>query len=182
LSQPGYTSDLTNLANCLADLSYWFCLDGLVVNPDKSNTILLDARQRAHIYSELTSIDVADSVVALADHIKIMGITLDSHLTMDGRVNDVRRSAFLHVRALRHIRSAITDDVATAVACAFVGARLDYANSVLYGVSSKIIARLQRMPNALARVGLGQSASHFISTRSVLKDLHGLPTEYRIKF
>jgi hypothetical protein len=127
-------------------------------------------------------VDVAGSVVALADHIKILGVTLDSQLTMDRHVNDVCRSAFLHVRALRHIRSAITDDVAKAVACAFVGARLDYANSVLYGVSSKNTARLQRMQNALARVVLGQSASHFISTRSMLKDLHWLPTEYRIKF
>jgi hypothetical protein len=182
LSQPDYTSDLTNLEKCLADLNYWFCLNGLALNPDKSDTILLGTRQRAHGYSKLTSVDVAGSVVALADHIKILGVTLDSQLTMDRHVNDVCRSAFFHVRALRHIRSAITDDVAKAVACAFVGARLDYANSVLYGVSSKNIARLQRMQNALARVVLGQSASHFISTRSMLKDLHWLPIEYRIKF
>jgi hypothetical protein len=181
LSQPNYTSDLTNLEKCLAYLNNWFCLNSLALNPDKSDNILLGTRQRAHSYSKLISVNVAGSVVALANHIKILGVTLDSQLIMDRHVNDVCRSAFFHVPALRHIRSAITDEVAKAVACAFVGARLDYANSVLYGVSSKNIAHLQRMHNALARVAVGQSASHFISTCSTLRDLHWLPLEYRIK-
>jgi len=42
--------------------------------------------------------------------------------------------------------------MAKTIACALVGARLDYANSVLVGVKTKHVARLQRAQNAVARV------------------------------
>ena len=38
------------------------------------------------------------------------------------------RSAFYHIRAMRHIRRTITDDVAKTIACSFVTSRLDYVN------------------------------------------------------
>jgi len=53
---------------------------------------------------------------------------------------------------MRHIRPAITEDMAKSIAYALVVLRLDYANSVLLGVSSKNVARLQRAQNAAARV------------------------------
>ena len=58
---------------------------------------------------------------------------------MHDHVAAVCKAAMCHIRALRHIRSAITDDVVKTIACSIVGARLDYANSVLYGVSQKNI-------------------------------------------
>jgi hypothetical protein len=124
---------------------------------------------------------VADSVVALSDKVRILGVTLDSHLTMDCYVNEICRSAFCHIRAIKHIRSAITEDVAETIAASFVNTRLDYANSLLYGTSAKNINRLQRLQNALARAFLGPSASNFTSLE-MLRYLHWLPIEYRIKF
>ena len=62
------------------------------------------------------------------------------------------KSAYYHIRAMHHIRPAITEDMAKSIACALVGSRLDYANSVLLGVSSKNVTRLQRAQNAAARV------------------------------
>jgi len=59
---------------------------------------------------------------------------------MDSQVSEICRSAFYHIRALRHIRPVITDEVAKTIACSFVTSRrsrLDYANSVLYGISAK---------------------------------------------
>jgi len=47
-----------------------------------------------------------------------------------------------------------TEDMAKTVACALVRSRLDYANSVLFGVSSHNVTRLQRAQNAAARVVL----------------------------
>jgi len=91
-------------------------------------------------------------MISLADHIKVLGVTLDKHLTFDDHVKSVCKSAFYHIRAMRHIRPALTEDMAKTIASALVGARLDYANSVLVGVKTKNVARLQRSQNAVARV------------------------------
>ena len=49
---------------------------------------------------------------------------------MNNHVNAVCKSIHYHIRALRHILSSISEDMAKMVACALVGSRLDYANSV----------------------------------------------------
>jgi len=76
---------------------------------------------------------------------------------------------------------ALDNSTAATVASALVSARLDYVNSILYGTSTKQITRLQRVQNALARVVVpnrppGSSSFH------LLKQLHWLPVEWRIKF
>ena len=60
------------------------------------------------------------------------------------------------MRALRHIRPCLTDDVAKTIASALVASRLDYANAFLVGVSDKNIAKLQRTQNTLARIVTGK--------------------------
>ena len=49
---------------------------------------------------------------------------------MDKHVNSICRSANYHIRALRHVRSATSAEVAKNIACAIVDARLDYRNSL----------------------------------------------------
>ena len=88
----------------------------------------------------------------------ILSVTLDNRLSMDKHVNEVSRTCFYHLRALRHIRPAITVSNANMIACSVVGLRLDYANAVLYGASSKNINHLQRIQNALARCVLDSKA------------------------
>jgi hypothetical protein len=72
-------------------------------------------------------------------------------MSIDKTVNDASRACFYHLRALRHIRLAITASDANMIACSIAGSWLDYANAVLYGVSSKNTNRLQLIQNALAR-------------------------------
>ena len=129
-----------------------FCLNGLAVNPDKSDAIIIATHQRSFSYSSLTSVDVAGSTIPLAAHIEILGVMLDKHLTFDDHVRAVCMSAYYHIQDMRHIRPAITEDMANSIACALVGSRLDYANSVLLDVSSKTITRLQCAQNTAARV------------------------------
>jgi hypothetical protein len=83
LSQPNCTSELNNLEQCLNHLYFWCCSNGLALNPDKTDTILFGTRQRAPGYSDIKLVNVADSVVVLSDKVRILGVTLDSHLTMD---------------------------------------------------------------------------------------------------
>ena len=75
--------------------------------------------------------------------------------------------------------------LAVSVASALVSSRsrFDYANSVLFGCPQKHTARLKRAQYALARV-VTQQRSGFSSTASteLLKQLHWLPIEWRIRF
>ena len=47
-----------------------------------------------------------------------------------------------HIRALRHVWSLLSVDIANSVAGAIVGARLDYSNLILYSISDDNISTL----------------------------------------
>jgi len=61
---------------------------------------------------------------------------------------------------------------------AFIFSRLDYCNTVLYGLPQSTIGPLQRVQNAAARVTLGLSPRDHV--RPAVKKLHWLPVAHRI--
>ena len=85
----------------------------------------------------------------ISKSVKLLGVKLDEHLTFNEHVNNTCRAAFYHLRALRHIRSSLTDEMAQTVACAVIQSRLDYCNSLYVGMSESNLAKLQRVQNSL---------------------------------
>ena len=106
------------------------------------------------------------------------GVILDSKLTFDAHA--VCKNAHFHLRALRHITSSLTTDMATSIAVALVQSRLNYANSLLYRVSTRNIHKLQRCQNTAARLILQQSFTP--SIQDFMNQLHWLPIQARIDF
>jgi len=181
LSKVNIDSSVHKLQSCLSTLHLWFSQNGLVINPDKSEVVSFSTVQQAHAVTlPFKSIDIAGSTIQLTDTVNILGVTLDSHLTFEKHVQSVCKSANYHIKALRHIRSSLTIDMARTVACALVNTRLDYANSVLYGTSDVNIKKLQRVQNSLARVVSCTRRAEHISP--VLMQLHWLPVRQLIKY
>src|SRR6218665_3668594 len=112
--------------------------------------------------------------------VETLGVTLDSKLTFRPHITNLCKSCFYHIRAIRHIRSALTKDMSQTIACLLVSSRLDYANSLFVGVSDLEVKRLQRMQNSLARVVLCVPLRTCSSV--LLHQLHWLPVEFRIRF
>ena len=54
----------------------------MALNPFKSIAILFGTPQRLKSVSDLKCITVANTTILLSDKVKILGITLDSNLTM----------------------------------------------------------------------------------------------------
>ena len=70
--------------------------------------------------------------------------------------------------------------MANVVACSIVRSRLDYCNSVLYGITAHNIGRLQRAQNSVARVVC--RAPYRSSATLFRQSLHRLSIEARITF
>ena len=166
------------LERCLSRLNEWFCVNGLALNPDKSEAIWLSTYQRSRTLPPHKSVDVAGTRVQTTDTLKTLGVTLDSRLTFQHHVSSICKSCFFHIRAFRHIRPALTHDMAKSVAVSLVGSRLDYANSLLYGTSQGNLHRLQRIQNTLAKL---VCPGHTHSSEA-LRSLHWLPIRQRIDF
>ena len=78
------------------------------------------------------------------------------------------------------VRPFLTIDAAKTVVNSLLSSRLDYCNSLLYGVSDYFIVKLQRMQNWAARVVLNLRKTD--SATKALYTLHWLPVSQRIKY
>ena len=170
---------INQLESCLSAIHHWFCLNGLSLNPDKSDAIWFTTPQRARSFVPAISINVAGTAVSISNTITTLGVTLDSHLTFDSHVTALSKSCNFHIRALRHIRKSLTEDMAHSIAVALVSSRLDYANSILYGISKSNILKLQRIQNHLAKL---VTQNYHISSSATIQSLHWLPIKHRIDF
>lgn len=101
-------------------------------------------------------------------------------LSFDQHVNNTCRSCYHHIRALRHIRDSLPDEVVKTVAYSIIGSRIDYCNALLSGTSNSNFNKLQRVQNTLARVVLRKRKFDHITP--ALEKLHWLPVNYRVTF
>ena len=82
-----------------------------------------------------------------------------------------------------HLRQAVrslSEDASKTLVQAFVSCRLDYCNSLFFGISEGLMNRLQSVQNAAARLVTGTRRSDHISP--VLRQLHWLPVRQRVDF
>ena len=155
------------LESCLESLQAWFCANSMTLNPDKSNAILFATTQRTQSLPNQVSVNISGVAVRLSSHVKILGVVLYSRITLSEHTKAVSKFCFYHICALKHIRDSLDFSMIRTIAAALVTSRLDYANSVWYGIPSRYICRLQRTRNTLARV----VGSHTVNCTSNLDNL-----------
>ena len=84
------------------------------------------------------------------------------------------------MRDLRRICCHLDLDSAKFLATALVSSRLDYCNSLLYGIADIDLTRLQHVQNQQAR--LVTKSPPFTRSIPLLRSLHWLPLRFRILF
>ena len=105
---------------------------------------------------------------------------MDEHLTLFTHVNSIVRSAFLKIREISYHRRFLTLDSTKTLMHAYVTSRVDYCNSLLFGLPNNLIRKLQSVLNTAARVVT--MTRKYDSITPVLYGLHWLPIKYRIQF
>ena len=101
-------------------------------------------RQLSKIHNSSTSIDTTQSA-------RNLGFIFDEHLSFSDQISALSKSCYHHIRALRCIRPYLDLHTAKTVATSIVHSKLDYCNSLYYGLPKFQINRLQHIQNALAR-------------------------------
>src|SRR5215467_1237825 len=86
-----------------------------------------------------------------------------------------------YIRQIRQVRSSLELNSAVLLANSLVSNRLDFCNSLYYGLPSCSIKRLQLVQNSLARAVV-PSVRKYDHISGVLQQLHWLPVEQRITF
>ena len=174
------TKPLASLPNCFRAVQHWLDINGLSMNPDKTEAIVIGTGARQRADGPVHTVELGCVNIKPSSSVRSLGITIDDTLSFDEHVDSICKTSNFHLRALRHIRKHISEATAKTIACSMIDGRLDYCNSVLYRTSLVNINQLQRVQNSAARIVTKSSRSDHITP--VLAELHRLPIQYRIQF
>jgi len=103
--------------------AYLVCTPGshlmVALNGNKSEAILFGTRQRLHAFLQIQSVSIPDSQVHrhnISQNSTVLGVTLDSTLSLNKHTSPICQSVYFHMSALRLVRSALSEDTETALA------------------------------------------------------------------
>ena len=171
-------SAITNLEICISDIQAFFSEIKLSCNPTKTEIVHLHSRFLN--FTSIPGIHIGDHVVPISKEVCNLGTMFDKHLTMSSHINKICRSASLALRNISRVKKYLNQQSTERLVHAFIKSRLDYCNSLLYGIPAKEINKLQRLQNSAARlVTRSKIREHIIP---ILFKLHWLPVKRRITF
>ena len=175
-----FDSSMEELTECLKSVQEW--MDGvkLKLNPEKTEFIIIGQKAIRESLAPNFPVPLLQNNISPSVEVKNLGVIFDSDNSFDNHVAKVCRACYYHLRDLQRIRKFLGVETAILLANAMVSSRLDYCNSLLYGVSKSNIAKLQRVQNALCRIVFRLDKMSHVTP--FLKKLHLLPIQHRILF
>ena len=98
------------------------------------------------------------------------------------QVANACRSAYYHLSRIARARGAMTTSVCKCLDHELVTSRLKYGNAMLFGISDRLLHRLERVQRSAARVVMQLRRDDRRSITAVLQHLHWLPARKRIEY
>lgn len=170
---------LGELSSCILEISSWMSHNMLQLNKDKTEFIVFASPYILRTLPDV-QLKLGDTFIPASTSVKNLGTVFDSTMSMSDQISAICRCVNFHIRNLWRIRRFITQEACHHAVRALVLSRLDYANSLLYGVKEKDLKRLQRLQNKAAR--LVYACGRDWSSAYLLRTLHWLPVKERIKY
>ena len=152
----------------------------LKINDSKTEFLIICSQFSKVTPSNLT-VTVGDTEISSSDKARNLGVIFDSFMNLEPHITQVCRVAYMHLSTVRKIRNFLTDETASQLIHAFITSRIDYCNSILYGMPDTILSDLERIQNTAARI-LTKCGDRNYPSINLLKKLHWLPVRERITY
>ena len=107
----------------------------LQLNTDKTEFIIFGTQQQlSKIYRN--SIVVAGNNVEITTSVRNLGIRFDNVLSMNEQITEMTKQTFRDIRNIQCVRKYLTLDATKTVVQCLICSKLDFCNSLYYGLPS----------------------------------------------
>ena len=173
------TTAKSDLETCINGLSTWLFQNKLKLNESKTELLIIG--KKTHLAKmEYNTVTIGNESITAKPCAKNLGVHIDEELTMRTQIINVVRTCNYQLRVLWSIRRFLDIEASKTLATSLILSRLDYCNSLYFGLPDVLIDKLQKVQNSAARFVFKMKKSDHIS--QALMRLHWLPIRYRIKF
>ena len=175
VAECGYT--IVRVEECVGDIQSLMLQNKLQLNGNKTEMIVFTSPYIKNHNSDVQLL-ICEDLIKSSKFARNLGAVFDKHLNLEAHVATICRSSYFHIQNIRSLRPILNRDALISVFHPFISSRLDYCNSLLYGISDKSIQKLQCIQNIAARLVSG--CKKFDHITPIIKDLHWLSIQERI--
>ena len=147
-AEPGAISTLENVTVKVKD---WMDSNKLKMNCSKTEFILFGSRQQIN---KCSTTSINRDRVDRAGSIKYLGAMLDENLNFKNHANTKCKTAMMNFHKISLLRPYLTVQVTKVFVLSLVMSHLDYSNSILYGIASNELNKMQIIQNICAKLVL----------------------------
>lgn len=167
------------LPELMSQIKNWMNAHFLKLNPDKTEIIVFLPENLCRM-PLINGAFIEGECIRFSNTVKTLGFNLDRSLNMEHHVNSTVSLCYKLLGDVARVRHLLSDSDTESLVHSIVSSRLDYCNSLLYGLKKSVITKYQCVQNYAARIVSKRSKRQSVS--DVLIKLHWLPIERRIIF
>jgi hypothetical protein len=169
----------TTVLECIDAITDWMASNKLKLNPTKTEFLWTATKKRQQLIDR-SAIVTAGCDLKPKTACKLLGVHLDSDLSLETQINKTVSAGFFHLRQIKSVRRNLPIEATKTLINSYVISRLDYCNGIYANIPKFLTNKLQLVFNAAARLITGVSKYSHISEH--LKNLHWLKCPERIQF
>ena len=173
------SQQINSLENCVEAISDWMVNMKLKLNTDKTELLVIRSKFRTQPVPDI-QILVGNSVIQPASKIRNLGVIFDETLSFDDHISATCQSAYWQLKNINSIYKYLPADVLEGLIHAFVSSKLDFCNSLMYGLPNYQIDRLKKIQHRSARIIT--RSKMYVRITPIMYRLHWLPVELRSVF
>ena len=171
---------ISRIEKCVEEIKIWMTNNLLKLNEDKTELIVITSRDSSSKEQNIT-INIGGHAISPSDtYPKNLGVVFDSTCSLKQHVSNICRSINFNLYSIGKIRRYIDQSTTEKMVTALITSRMDYCNSLMYGMNQSLIDSLQRCQNNAARIVTLRRKYDHISP--FMCDLHWLRVPYRIQY
>ena len=168
------------IEKCVADIRAWMKVNLLKLNDDKTELIVITSRGSTSERLGI-SLQVGNELVKMKDEFpKNLGVIFNSTCSLKEHIEGLRKNINFNLYSLGKIRRSLDRSSTEKLVNCLITSKMDYCNSLMYGLPYNHIEPLQLCQNHAARIITLRRKHDNITP--CLMSLHWLPVQFRIDY
>jgi hypothetical protein len=135
---------IRKLENCINDVKIWLHQHRLILNLSKTDFIVFHSK-RTSLKASGHSLVVDGVIINQKQVVRNLGVLLDDGLNMDQHVSTICKNATYQLRLISRSRHFLTRSTVAILVHALAISRIEYCSSLLYGITSQLMRRIDKV-------------------------------------
>ncbi|CAK1578673.1 unnamed protein product [Parnassius mnemosyne] len=172
-------SALLEINNDLNKIDEWSSSYGLVINPKKSQAMIIGTRFTRKLldFSSLPTLQINGIPLSISETLKNLGIIMDCKLTWNAHITEISRKIYYTFHSLKCLQHFLPLSTKISLVQTLIFPILDYADVCYLDATEEQLNKLERLQNLCIRYIFGLKKYDHVS--SYRKQLKWLPIRLR---